>query len=299
MLSLLNYLIQIRFRKFVAKGDYLAMLLICVFYVGIAVISYLYYSRITGFFYVVFVDVILYHFRRTDVELLKVYKHNKALIWIEYVFYSFPFLMVLVLKKEYVSTVIVLALYYLLLFVPKGKTMVIKYPFSLITPFWRINFRRYKLIWMLPLALLFCVMGYYHHNENLVIGSFVIISMIACLPTFERERIVEIKTAVGGAKDYLELQLKKEIYNTGILLLPLFLITCVLGFDLNYFFWASIIFVLPIINTVLKYVFFESKLKQQLFILGCMIGFGLLLLTVPLLYKKAINQLKQIKDVDC
>lgn len=299
MLSLLSYLIQIRFRKFVSKGDYLAMLLISGLYIGAAIISYVNYEQIQGLFYFFFIDSVMYHTSRNDIELLRVYKYYRFLIWFEYLFYSLPFLIVLILKGDYIGSLSVLIGYFLLSFIPKKRrAFIIKYPFSLATPFWLISFRKFKLIGVLPIVFLFCVMGYQHNNGGLVVASFVILGIIACLPSCERERDVELKVSYLNAKEYLQQQIKHEVLNTLVLLLPLVVLMCVLVFDWSYVFWACLILGLPIGSTIVKYAFFESELKQQLFIASCFIGFGIPLLSLPFLYNRAIRQLNQVKNVE-
>lgn len=298
MLTLLKYLLDIRFRKYVSKGDYIAMMLICGLYIGTAVLAYFNYAIVKGIFYFVFLDAILYHMSRTDIELLKVYKHYRILLWFEYLLYSFPFLVVLIVNQEYIVLGSVVVLYYLLSFIPKKQSTVVKYPFSLVDPFWRISFRKFKLLWILPIVILFSVMGVKHSNENLVIGSFILAGILTMIPTFERERETEIMTSVLSGGEYLEQQVKVQIFNSLLVIMPVLLLVLVLSFDWNYVFWGVLVLVLPMCNAVLKYSFYKSELKHQLFIASCFIGIGLPLLAMPFLYKRAIRQLNQIKNVE-
>ncbi|MEK6508296.1 hypothetical protein [Myroides sp. C4067] len=298
MLTLLKYLIEIRFRKYISKGDYTAMSLIIGLYIGTAVLAYFNYEVVRGLFYFVFLDVILYHLSRTDIELLKVYKHYRIVLWFEYLLYSFPFLVVLIANQEYVGMGSVVVLYYLLSFIPKKQSTVVKYPFSLVDPFWRISFRKFKLLWILPLVILFSIMGVNHSNENLVIGSFVLAGILTMIPTFERERETEIMTSVLSGREYMEEQVKGQMFNSLLVIMPVLLLVLAMSFDWNYVFWGVLVLVLPMCNTVLKYSFYKSELKHQLFIASCLIGIGLPLLAMPFLYKRAIRQLNQIKNVE-
>ncbi|MCC9041534.1 hypothetical protein LNQ81_02230 [Myroides sp. M-43] len=298
MITLLSYLISIRFRKFISKGDYIAMSLIIGLYIGVALVCYFNYEVVRGTYYIVFLDAILYHLGRTDVELLKVYKHYRFVLWLEYMIYSIPFLTVLALKREFIGLSVVIVIYYLLSYIPKKQSIVIKVPFSLVNPFWHISFRKYKLLWILPIVILFSVMGIKYNNGNLVIASFVLVGMIASIATFERERIIEIKVSTLSAKEYIEKQVKTEMWNTLTLILPVLVLVNVLSFDWNYVFLGSLILAIPMCNVILKYAFYESVFKQQLFIGGCFLGLGLPLLAIPFLYKRAIRQLNQIKDVE-
>ena len=298
MLTLLKYLLEIRFRKYVSKGDYIAMMLICGLYIGTAVLAYFNYAIVKGIFYFVFIDAILYHLGRLDIELLKVYKHYRVVLWLEYLVYSLPFLLVLVVKQEYVGLGSVVVLYYLLSFIPKKQSAVVKYPFSLVDPFWRISFRKFKLLWILPVVILFSTMGVKHSNENLVIGSFILAGILTMVPTFKREREIEIMTSVLSGGEYLEQQVKVQMFNSLLVIMPILLLVLVLSFDWNYVFWGVLVLVLPMCNTVLKYYFYTSELKHQLFIASCFIGIGLPLLAMPFLYKRAIRQLNQIKNVE-
>ncbi|SER37256.1 hypothetical protein [Myroides profundi] len=298
MLTLLKYLIEIRFRKYVSKGDYVAMMLICGLYIGTAVLAYFNYAIVKGIFYFVFLDAILYHMSRIDIELLKVYKHYRILLWFEYLLYSFPFLVVLIVNQEYIGLGSVVVLYYLLSFIPKKQSTVVKYPFSLVDPFWRISFRKFKLLWILPIVILFSVMGVKHSNENLVIGSLILAGILTMIPTFERERETEIMTSVLNGGEYLEQQVKVQMFNSLLVIMPVLLLVLVLSFDWNYVFWGVLVLVLPMCNAVLKYRFYKSELKHQLFIASCFIGIGLPLIAMPFLYKRAIRQLNQIKNVE-
>jgi len=282
----------------VSKGDYIAMTLICGLYIGTAVLAYFNYAIVKGIFYFVFLDAILYHMSRTDIELLKVYKHYRIVLWFEYLLYSFPFLVVLIANQEYIGLGSVVVLYYLLSFIPKKQSTVVKYPFSLVDPFWRISFRKFKLLWILPIVILFSVMGVNHSNENLVIGSFILAGILTMIPTFERERETEIMTSVLSGGEYLEQQVKVQMFNSLLVIIPVLLLVLVLSFDWNYVFWGVLVLVLPMCNTVLKYRFYKSELKHQLFIASCFIGIGLPLLAMPFLYKRAIRQLNQIKNVE-
>ncbi|EHO06395.1 hypothetical protein [Myroides odoratimimus] len=298
MLTLLKYLLDIRFRKYVSKGDYIAMTLICGLYIGTAVLAYFNYAIVKGIFYFVFLDVILYHMSRTDIELLKVYKYYRIVLWFEYLLYSFPFLVVLIVNQEYIGLGSVVVLYYLLSFIPKKQSTVVKYPFSLVDPFWRISFRKFKLLWILPLVILFSIMGVNHSNENLVIGSFVLAGILTMIPTFERERETEIMTSVLSGREYMEEQVKGQMFNSLLVIMPVLLLVLAMSFDWNYVFWGVLVLILPMCNTILKYRFYRSELKHQLFIASCLIGIGLPLLAMPFLYKRAIRQLNQIKNVE-
>lgn len=264
MLVLVGYLVNIRFRKYVSKGDYIAMTLICGLYIGTAVLAYFNYAIVKGLFYFVFLDVILYHLSRTDIELLKVYKHYRIVLWFEYLLYSFPFLVVLIVNQEYVGMGSVVVLYYLLSFIPKKQSTVVKYPFSLVDPFWRISFRKFKLLWILPIVILFSVMGVNHSNENLVIGSFILAGILTMIPTFERERETEIMTSVLSGREYMEEQVKGQMFNSLLVIMPVLLLVLVLSFDWNYVFWGVLVLVLPMCNTVLKYRFYKSELKTSI-----------------------------------
>lgn len=50
-------------------------------------------------------------------------------------------------------------------------------------------------------------------------------------------------------------------------------------------------------NIVLKYAFFYKPLTQQIFVIITIASLGVTLLLIPFLYKKAIANLKELKDV--
>lgn len=298
MIKILHYLFLIRFRKLVSKDDSIAMFLIVLFYLGAAVVVYINYEVFRNYMILFFVDVIAYHLQRRDIEILKLKKNYKTILFTEYIIYSLPFYLVLAVKKEFIFIAGILLFKIILINAPRLNLKVIRYPFNLFNAHWHISFRKYKLIYVFPLlvALIFVAVSY--KNENLIFLVYLVLSFIACIPSFEREKTEEIKLNTFSAKKYLIYQLKNAFFNTFCLVIPVVVALCLFQE------WQKIVFILlvfipPLINVLFKYIYFENHFLQQiifsLFIASNIFLFGVPLLALPFTYIKAIKTLNTIK----
>lgn len=236
--------------------------------------------------------------QRLDVELLKMKKNYKLILFIEYLIYSSPFYLVLLLKNEFIFIAAIILFKILLINAPKFNLKIIKYPFDTFNIYWHISFRKYKLIYILPILITIIFMAVNSKNQNLLYVVFLGLSLIACIPSFERETIEEIKHNPFDAQKYLNFQFKNSIINTAYLILPVALTLCVL-LQWENLILLIFIFIIPLLNLLLKYIYFNNSYLQQifftLFIASSIFLFGVPLLAAPFIYKKAIKTLNELK----
>ena len=298
MITTLKYLFLIRFRKLVTKDDNLAVFLLILVYLVSAILIYINFESFKNYIPFLFLEVVIYHLQRSDLELLKMRRNYKVILFTEYIIYSFPFYLVLLLKREFIFIIVIVLFKLLLINLPKINLKIIKYPFDSFNIYWHISFRKYKLIYVLPLLIIIVFMAVNTNNQNLLYAVFLALTLIACVPSFERETTEEIKRNPFDAEKYLRFQLKNSIINTAYLVFP---IVITLSFLLQWekMIFLIFIFIIPLYNLLLKYIYFNNSLLQQIFfvifISGSLILFGVPFLATPFIYKKAIKTLKELK----
>lgn len=298
MIKILKYLILIRFRKILPKDDYLAIGLFLAFYAVIIYFLNQLFPKYNYYFLITTLEIAFYHQNRKDIELLRVNKNYRLLLFLEYTIYSLPFIIIYLINQPWDILIIHFLILYFLILLNKIGLKTIKYPFRLFDPFWHICFRKNKLILFIPLIIFLNVMGDQYNNDNLNLASLFLVSFIGCLPSFNRENIIHIKISSFDSRKYLLKQIQVAIYNT--LLLSTALILCLLVFkkwDLLLF--VPLVFLFPIISILFKYTFFSNSLLQQifftLFIINIQIGIPFLIL--PYLYYKSIKTINNLKYV--
>lgn len=298
MVKILHYLFLVRFRKLVSKDDYLAVSLIVLFYFAVGFLVYKNYEAFRAYIPLFFVDVIAYHLQRSDIEILKLKKNYKVILFTEYILYSLPFYLVLAVKKEFFIITGIILFKILLINAPILHLKVIRYPFNLFNVHWHISFRRYKLIYVFPFLVALIYVAVNYKNENLILLMFIILSFIACVPSFERERIEEISINPFTARKYLFYQLKSTFVNTFYLVIPIVVILCFFQ-QWQKLLLVAIVFIPPLINVFFKYIYFENNFLHQitfsLFIASNIFLFGIPVLALPFMYKKAIEKLNILK----
>jgi hypothetical protein len=298
MIKILKYLIVIRFRKILPKHDYLAIGLLLLFYAVIIYFLNQVFPKYSYYFLITTLELAFYHQNRKDIELLKVNKNYRLLLFLEYLIYSSPFIFIYIINYRWDIVIIHFVILYFLILLSKIGVKIIKYPFRLFDPFWHICFRKNKLVLFIPLVIFLNVMGNMHHNDNLNLASLFIVAIIGCLPSFKRENVIHIKMSFFNSRKYLLKQIQVGLYNT--LMLSTVLILCLLMFkkwDLLLF--VPLIFLLPIISILFKYSFFSNELLQQLFLALFIINIqiGLPFLILPYLYYKSIKTINNLKYV--
>lgn len=300
MIKIICYLFLIRFRKILHKDDYLAMFFISVLYVLIAILVYNNYEYFKNYIFLLFFDIALYHINRTDVEFLKLDKNYKSILFLEYLIYSFPFYIALLFKKQFLIVLGFLLFNLILILLPKMNFKINSYPFQIFNAHWHISFRKYRLIYTFPLIIGLNYLAIEYNNENIIFFSFIVLTLISCAASFERERPEEIKRNPLDSEKYLLKQMENSIINTFYIVIPVVLVLVFLS-KWEMLIFLIIIFAVPLINLLLKYAYFDNSFLQQIvfvFFIGLsFMLYGVPLLSIPILYKKAIKNLKIIKYV--
>lgn len=301
MIKILQYLFIIRFRKLVSKDDNIAIFLIILLYFTTAFIVFKNYTYFQNYILLFFFDIVGYHLQRSDIEILKLKKNYKVILFLEYLIYSLPFHLVLLFKKEFLLIAAIFIFNILLIHTPKSNSKTIRYPFHLFNVYWHICFRQYKLIYLFPFLAVLIYAASEYENENLIYFIILILALIGCLPSFEREKTEEIKRNPFKAEKYLWFQLKNQIINTFYIIIPVFIVLCFLQ-QWEQLLLFGIVFIPPALNIILKYIHFHNNLTHQivfaLFVPSIFFLFGVPLLAIPFMYKKAIKNLKAIKYAD-
>jgi hypothetical protein len=296
--TILHYLFLVRFRKLVSKGDTIAIVLIMLLYFAVAFLIYKNYDSLRNYIFFLFLDVLIYHVQRTDIDLLRLKKNYKTILFIEYLIYSFPFYLILFFKNEFVFITGILLFTVLLINIPKLNLKIIPYPFDSFNIFWHVTFRKYKLIYSIPILVGLIYIGIKYNNDNLTFLAFFALSLISCIPSFERERFEEIKLNSFLSEKYLLYQFKNSIINTFYIAIPIIVAICAF-FQWEKLLFVPIIFIPPLLNIVLKYIYFNNNYLHQIaftfFIASSVLLYGIPLLATPFMYKKAIKKLNIIK----
>lgn len=298
MIKILYFLLIIRFRKLLSKDDYIAIFILMILYFCAAIISYMNYETLNNYLFILLIDIFIQHTNRTDLELLLLKKNYKLILFIEYLIYLMPFYIVFLLKWDFLILFVFLIFKIIMINLPKINFKTISYPFQLFNPYWHIHFRKYKLVFLFPVLSGLIFMSIKHSNENIIYFVFIGLTLIFCVPSFERERLDEIKRTPFDSKTYLIHQFKNSLINSLYLIIPIVIILIILlKWDMLFFLVGVVIITLT--NILLKYTFFSNPFLQQivfiLFLLLSISLFGVPLLIVPYLYIKSIENLNTIK----
>ena len=297
-MKILHYLILIRFRKIISKGDNLAIGLILILYLFIAYLINENYQKIKPYSYLLFLDVFIYHINRTDIDFLKIKKHYKRLILCEYLIYTAAYFFILFVNQDESKAILIFFLLVVLIYMPGIKLKHISIPFDSFDPFWIINFRKYKLLFIYPVIAFLSYISNKYQNENINYFCLILIGFISCSPSFERERLTFIKVSIFRPSKYLQKQLFASINNTFLLLSPLIFLFCI-ELKWEILMLTPLVFLFSISNVLFKYTFYDNVFLQKIsftayITLGFMM-FGISIITLPFLYRKAIKNLKIIK----
>lgn len=298
MIKILYYLIIIRFRKYLSKDDSFGVVLLILIQIGFGLLLFLKYEDLKDYKLLFFLEPVMLHVNRNDFELLKIKKAYKIIIFVEYLIYCLPLYIALLLKGNFLTTFLIFSFYIFFIALPKINLKVVKYPFQLFNVFWHISFRKYKLIVLLPIIISLIIISKIYNNENLIYFSFLILIIIVCIPSFEREKVAEIKISPFDAKEYLFYQFKNSIINASYFIIPVLITLLVLlKFEMALILLSLIL--IPLINILFKYVYFFNTLTHQigfiLFLVFSFNMFGAPFLLIPFIHKKALNNLNFIK----
>lgn len=298
MIKILHYLFTIRFRKLISKDDHIAVFLIILLYLTCAFLVFRNYEHFQNYILLFFLDVVGYHLQRSDIEILRLKKNYKLILFLEYLIYSMPFHLVLLFKEKFLLIAGVLIFNIFLINLPKSNFKTIRYPFNLFNVYWHICFRKYKLICVFPFLVILIYIAAKYKNDNLIYFVVLVLAAIGCMPSFEIEKTEEIKRNPFTAEKYLWFQLKNTVLNTFYIVIPIFIIMgCFQQWE--KLFLIIIVFIPPVLNVILKYMYFNNNLIHQivftLFVSSIFFFYGAPLLATPFMYKKAIKNLNAIK----
>ena len=287
------YLTYIYYRKLFPKGDILTIGLLLG---GLSYALYALYLHYESWQYVLWslpLGSFMYHNSRKDLPLLKVHSHYRAIIITEYIIENLPFLVLILLKKDFITAIAISLSFVLIGYLPQ-KNFTLKYPFSLADPFWHIAFRQYKLILGLPIAMALIIIGAIYQNPNLALFALGLTAFIGCIPYFEREFEAHINVSVYREKDYLLQQLKAGLLNISLLFIPVF-ITYIICFQWQYAEVLPLYISVPILGVLSKYAFWNNTLWQTLALLAVSIGviYIIPVIAIPYFYYLAIQTIKK------
>lgn len=294
MLKIIYYFLQIRLRKFFGKIDFSIYLIVFAFYIFGGYILLQYIEKYSYYFLLFSLEILRYHNRRKDLELLKFRQNYKAILYVEYSIYSLVFTVSFLISLQWLHFIVYQILLLIYLYLPTYKTYIFKYPFKLFDPFWVICFRKNKLFLSLIPVLFFTYTGSNYENENLILFTFLIIVIVLCIPSFQREPIYFIK--VSNHKEYLSEQIKTNIYNSLFLIIPTSLIILSFGkFQLLLF--IPLVLVPMFFNILIKYTLFKRLFQQQILFAIIIGGFQYFLpfIAIPFLIYHSRKTLKLLR----
>lgn len=296
MFKILFLLITVRLRKILSKDDYFAYLLLFLFYSVLTYSLSTVYLKFSEYILLFSLEILFYHSNRKDLELLKLRKNYLLIVFFEYLFYSLPSLFIILINNDYINLMFYLALLAFYTIIPKFNSKIVKFPFKHFDPFWTVSFRKNKLYLYIPIVIFISVMGNMSYNNNLNYFSLLAISIISSIPSFQRESIEHIKVSSYLGKLYLKKHIITVVYNSTFLTIPfMILILFYKNWELIYFLPA--IFLLPIINILFKYTFFDNVFLHFIFFVLFLgnIYYGIPLLIIPFLYHYGIRNIIKIQ----
>jgi len=296
-MKIIRTLFLIRLRKLVAKDDFLAMFFIVIAFLLIPFILNSVFDKVKNYLLLVALEVVLYHLSRKDIELLKLNKNYRFILFLEYFIYTLPYTFLFFFNKDYLLGITFVSMLFLIANLPKIPSTKMKYPFALFDPFWHISFRKNKLIIVIPLVVFLYSMGEKSGNENLKIASLLLTGIIATFPTFHREAIDHIKSSFYLSKSYLIQQIITNLKNTLIISLPI--LACIILFrNWDLLLFITLLFILPVLNILFKYTFFENTFMHQIAFTASIgtIYFGTPFIIAPFLYKKSLTFIQKIQN---
>lgn len=296
-MKIIKILFLVRLRRLVAKDDFLAMFFIITAFLLIPFFLNSVFDKVKNYLLFVTLEVLVYHTNRKDLELLKLNKNYKFILFAEYFIYTLPYLILFLINKEYLFGFVFVSLLLLFVNLPKINNSKMSYPFCLFDPFWHISFRKNKLIIVIPVIVFVFIMGEKSGNENLKIASLLLTGIIATVPSFSRETMENIKSSFYHSKKYLIQQIVSNLKNTLLISLPVLL--CIIIFrDWDLLLFAPLLFVFPVLNILFKYAFFENIFMHQIAFAASIgtIFFGTPFIIAPFLYKKSLTFIKQTQN---
>ena len=297
MFKILKYLILIRFRKIFAKDDFFAMFLLLTVITVLCCFFQINYSQKADYLLFFAFQIFGLHIDRKDLSFLKLNRNFRFILFLEYLIFSLPILILLLLNSKWVFIFAYLLSNYLITFINKKGSKALKYPFKMFDVFWTISFRKYKLFVLIPIFGFLIFMSQKYQNLNLQYFVLLCLGIILCIPSSEREKIHFIKASAYIGKDYLLQQIKTILYNSMFVLIPIAIVFAVLQ-EFDKLVFIPLLLVFPVVNLLFKYVFFDRIIVHNIFFvmfIGCLM-YGFPLLFIPILFIKSIKNLKIIQN---
>lgn len=297
MINLVYILVLIRLRKFLPAKDPVAIGLFLIGYFAFFYLVFLDFENLSFLLYLGLIEVVGYHLKRNDLSLLQQSPKFRALLMLEYLIYLLPYLVLSLLYQSGLLFMVFSVAVVAEPFLPRISWRVFKLPFSLENPMWHVFFRKNSFAFlMLPISLMLVFIGRKYQNENILLGTIAVTSLVPMLISFRKEELLHVRLSQLRGAAYLNNQIKTDVLNYMLFAFPLALVLLLLmEWQLLLWFFISILFVVD--TTCLKYMFFKSSLIQQLVLVFFIGGvfYGSILL-MPLFYYSA---LKKINELQC
>jgi hypothetical protein len=292
-MSLSFYLAYIYYRRLFAKGDLLTIIVLIGLMGGVLYALYEHYDlwKWTIIFFPL--ATLSHHNSREDLSLLKYHSQYRKILIGEYFVENIPFLFLLLLKMDFLLAGGYALGIGLMAFLPQ-KDFVLPYPFSLSDPLWHTTFRKYKLLYALPILIVLIGIAIAYKNTNLALFALGITGLISSMPYFEREHIAHICISSFQGKDYLQHQLITGFKNSLILFSPIYL-AYFIGFGWESISLLPLFLGIPMVGILSKYAFFDQPLTQSFAWVGILLGapYFFPILALPYLYYRALKNLQK------
>lgn len=294
LLKIAFYLTYVFWRKFFVKGDFLALSLIFVGLFGSLIGIYKTYTENYYLLFFFLLGTIFHHFNREDFSLLKNNHHWRIIILLEYGISNFPILLIFILKNDFINAIYYASVLIFCSFSPQ-KTQKFPLPFGLFDPLWHNTFRKYKLIFSIPIGLFFMIMAKIYHNENVAIFGILMTALAGSMPYFDREHQAHIAISFFRGKAYLHRQIFVGLLNYALISIPIGICVVVTNWELLFYF--VLFFSIPLLGIFTKYTFFDSQFAQNIIFVFLLSGFfyGLPILTFPILYYISIKKINKMQ----
>jgi len=294
MLKILQYLIQIRLQKLFRKVDVSIYITVVVFFAIADYLLFPFFEKYSFYVLLCSLEILRYHRNRKDIELLKFRTDYRAILYLEYSIYSVAFTLPLLLLQKWVPFILYQVLIFVFLYIPTIKSHVFKYPFKLFDPFWVIHFRKNKLFLTLIPVVFFVYMGHHYENDSLILFAIFILSIVLCIPSFQREAVYFIK--LSNTQNYLGSQFKTQVYNSLFLIIPIAaVIACCGRFELLPY--VLLVLFPMFLSVLMKYTLFNKVFEHQILFVLVWGGFQYFIpfIALPVLMYYSKKRIKELK----
>lgn len=295
MLKIIYYITINNLRSFFGRDLF-------IYFLGLLGIMFLVIKGLYGqvekhpeWFLVFTFEILRIHQKRKDLPLLK--KKYFSILFSEYVFYSIPILFLYIVSSQWIYCLTILFLIISIIFLPKFKIKVIKYPFAFFLPFQTTVFRKNRLYVLYPISIFLIIKGFTVGNIGLVYLSILLIFLCIFNVLSQRELKHHICISVHKGEHYISRQLQNTLTNCIIAFFPLAIF--ILYFDAVQI-WVFIpVFILLLEINLIKYAFFDDLIKQTIALIFCLVLIPYLIpiLAFPYLYYLSIKKINLIQDV--